>query len=80
MAVNYNELANQYRHYRTPDPRIASAIWAHLAGAERVLNVGAGIGSYEPDNCEVIAVEPSEKMIALRPISDSLPCRTKLTY
>ena len=71
MAVNYNELANQYRHYRTPDPRIASAIWAHLAGAERVLNVGAGIGSYEPDNCEVLAVEPSEKMIALRPISAS---------
>jgi SAM-dependent methyltransferase len=54
-----------------PDPRIASAIWTHLEGVERVLNVGAGIGSYEPDSCEVVAVEPSEKMIALRSISAS---------
>jgi SAM-dependent methyltransferase len=69
MAVNYEELAEQYNRFRTPDPRIASAIWAHLGDAENVLNVGAGIGSYEPVNCRVVAVEPSEKMIALRPIS-----------
>ena len=71
MPVNYDELAEQYRRYRTPDARIASAIWAHLEGADRVLNVGAGIGSYEPDNCEVLAVEPSEQMITLRRTSTS---------
>ena len=71
MPVNYDKLAEQYRLYRRPDPRIASAIWAHLDCAERVLNVGAGIGSYEPDNCEVLAVEPSEQMIDLRPTSTS---------
>ena len=71
MPVNYDELAEQYSRYRRPDPRIASAIWTHLECAERVLNVGAAIGSYEPDNCEVLAVEPSEQMIALRPISTS---------
>ena len=71
MPVNYDELAEQYRRYRKPDKRIASAIWAHLEGAERVLNVGAGIGSYEPDDCEVLAVEPSAQMITLRRTSTS---------
>ncbi|MGD9098740.1 MAG: class I SAM-dependent methyltransferase [Desulfobacterales bacterium] len=66
MSVNYDELAESYRRYRTPDARIASSIWAHLEGAERVLNVGAGTGAYEPDNCEVVAVEPSEQMTMLR--------------
>ena len=69
MAVNFEELAEQYNRFRTPDPRIASAIWAHLEGAKNILNVGAGIGSYEPVNCRVVAVEPAEKMIALRQIS-----------
>jgi SAM-dependent methyltransferase len=32
-----------------------------------VLNVGAGTGAYEPDDREVVAVEPSEVMIAQRP-------------
>ncbi len=71
MPVNYNELAEQYSRYRKPDARIASAIWTNLDGAELVLNVGAGIGSYEPDNCEVFAVEPSEQMITLRHTSTS---------
>ena len=66
VTVNYDRLAEQYKMYRRPDPGIAKAIWPHLAGARRVLNVGAGIGSYEPGDCEVIAVEPSEEMIALR--------------
>jgi SAM-dependent methyltransferase len=32
-----------------------------------VVNVGAGAGSYEPEDLEVVAVEPSEVMIAQRP-------------
>lgn len=66
MTVNYEELAEQYKQFRTPDPRIASDIWAHFGNAKSVLNVGAGIGSYEPDTYQVVAVEPSERMIALR--------------
>ena len=31
------------------------------------MNVGAGAGSYEPDDLDVVAVEPSEVMIAQRP-------------
>ena len=69
MTVNYEKLAEQYNRFRTPDPRIGSVIWAHLKGAKNVLNVGAGIGSYEPVTHEVVAVEPSERMIALRGVS-----------
>jgi SAM-dependent methyltransferase len=32
-----------------------------------VVNVGAGAGSYEPEDLDVVAVEPSEVMIAQRP-------------
>ena len=69
MTVNYEKLAEQYKRFRTPDPRIASVIWAHLENPKNVLNVGAGIGSYGPDNYQVVAVEPSEKMIAMRGLS-----------
>lgn len=69
MSVNYDGLAKQYHRFRKPDRRIASIIWAHLGDAKNVLNLGAGTGSYEPINCQVVAVEPSEKMIALRQVS-----------
>ena len=69
MSVNYDLLAAQYKTYRRPDPRIAAALWTHLAGAQRVLNVGAGLGSYEPRDCDVVALEPSAEMIARRPDS-----------
>jgi SAM-dependent methyltransferase len=38
-----------------------------LGDARSVANVGAGTGSYEPSDRAVIAVEPSEVMIAQRP-------------
>jgi SAM-dependent methyltransferase len=38
-----------------------------LGGARTVLNVGAGAGSYEPEDCHVLAVEPSSAMRAQRP-------------
>ena len=34
---------------------------------ERIVNVGGGTGSYEPDDRRVVAVEPSTVMIAQRP-------------
>jgi SAM-dependent methyltransferase len=52
---------------RREDPRIAARIRAALGDARTVVNVGAGAGSYEPADLEVVAVEPSETMIAQRP-------------
>jgi SAM-dependent methyltransferase len=57
---------------RRPDPRIAAEIEAALGEARTVLNVGAGTGSYEPNEREVTAVEPSAEMIAQRP-GDAAP-------
>lgn len=56
-----------YAEHRRPDPAIASRILAALGDARRVLNVGAGAGSYEPRDREVVAVEPSATMRAQRP-------------
>lgn len=63
----YATIGAQYRKGRQEDPRIAAAIRAALAGAESVVNVGAGAGSYEPRDRPVVAVEPSEVMLAQRP-------------
>jgi len=35
--------------------------------AERVINIGAGTGSYEPSDRAVVAVEPSKSMVDQRP-------------
>ncbi len=56
-----------YAAARRADPRIEARIRAALADARSVVNVGAGTGSYEPADLEVIAVEPSGEMIAQRP-------------
>jgi len=65
MAV-YDRIGVTYAETRRPDPRIDAAIRAALGGARSVVNVGAGSGSYEPPET-VLAVEPSEVMIAQRP-------------
>ena len=66
MSQLYDEIGSDYRTHRRPDPRIASAIRTALDGAETVLNVGAGAGSYEPEDRMVVAVEPSLVMIRQR--------------
>lgn len=63
----YDRIGKRYRPYRAPDPRIAAHIEAALGGAETVVNVGAGTGSYESEHRRVVAVEPSATMIAQRP-------------
>lgn len=63
----YDELGVNYSDFRRADPRIEARIWAALGDAGSVVNVGAGTGSYEPRDREVIAVEPSPLMIAKRP-------------
>lgn len=63
----YDQMGLGYGTIRRPDPRIAAQIEAALGGARSVLNVGAGTGSYEPADREVVAVEPSQTMIEQRP-------------
>lgn len=63
----YDEIGLTYAQLRKPDPRIAAHIHAALGDARSILNVGAGTGSYEPVDRDVIALEPSAEMIAQRP-------------
>ncbi|MGO9342570.1 MAG: class I SAM-dependent methyltransferase [Acidimicrobiales bacterium] len=56
-----------YGHRRRTEPRIAARVHAALASARTVINVGAGSGSYEPDDRHVVAVEPSASMRSQRP-------------
>jgi hypothetical protein len=65
--VDYEAYGHGYAVQRRGDPRIADAIHAALGSARTVLNVGAGTGSYEPEDRHVVAVEPSAAMRAQRP-------------
>jgi SAM-dependent methyltransferase len=63
----YDASRAAYTATRRTDPRIAAAVERGLGDARSVLNVGAGAGSYESPDREVIAVEPSATMRAQRP-------------
>jgi SAM-dependent methyltransferase len=70
----YERIGTTYTATRAADPRIAALIRGALGDAESVVNIGAGTGSYEPEDIPVIAVEPSPAMIAQRP-PDAAPVR-----
>ena len=63
----YEVIGRTYAAVRRADPRIAAQVQRALGGAAQVVNVGAGTGSYEPTDREVVAVEPSPTMIDQRP-------------
>ncbi len=63
----YDTIGIRYSVYRRPDPRIAQAVHAELRQASTIVNLGAGVGSYEPTDRDLIAVEPSRLMISQRP-------------
>lgn len=78
----YDEIGRTYSSTRRPDPRIAAVINGALADARTVVNVGAGTGSYEPNDRRVVALEPSWRMIwqrrgvtvpVVRGIAEALP-------
>jgi len=66
LGVAYDVIGSGYSTHRRPDRRIAAGIREALGPSRTVLNIGAGAGSYEPADLEVIAVEPSREMIAQR--------------
>ncbi|MEM7080111.1 MAG: class I SAM-dependent methyltransferase [Pseudomonadota bacterium] len=66
MTELYDTIGVNYANLRQADPRIAAQIDDALGTAKRVVNVGAGAGSYEPAGREVTALEPSAQMIAQR--------------
>jgi SAM-dependent methyltransferase len=72
-AQLYDSIGATYRATRRTEPRIAAQIWAALGDARTVLNVGAGTGSYEPPDRQVLAVEPSALMRSQRH-ADAAPC------
>jgi ubiquinone/menaquinone biosynthesis C-methylase UbiE len=69
----YDRIGGGYTRARHADPRIAAALAAALGDTGTVLNVGAGTGSYEPEDRPVVAVDPSALMLAQRP-AGSAPC------
>jgi SAM-dependent methyltransferase len=82
----YDRIGRGYAETRRPDPRIAGVIRSALGDVTSVVNIGAGSGSYEPTDLEVVPVEPSELMIRQRPPSlpaairgaaEALPLRDK---
>jgi SAM-dependent methyltransferase len=64
--TRYDLIGAEYAVTRREDPRIAALIHAALGEARTIVNVGAGAGSYEPPDRHILAVEPSEVMIAQR--------------
>ncbi len=81
-STKYDEIGRTYSRTRRADPHIEARIVAALGDARRVVNVGAGTGSYEPPDREVVAVEPSSTMIdqrapdaapAVRAVAEALP-------
>jgi SAM-dependent methyltransferase len=67
----YDRIGGGYSTTRRADPRIEARIRRALGDAQTVVNVGAGTGSYEPMDREVVAVEPSERMIRQRPLGSA---------
>ena len=66
MKPIYDDIGINYSVTRSTDPKIAQQLYAELEGATRIINIGAGTGSYEPENVVLVAVEPSSEMISQR--------------
>jgi SAM-dependent methyltransferase len=64
---DYDSHGQGYARQRRTDPRIAALVHQALGSARTLLNIGAGAGSYEPEDRYVLAIEPSASMRAQRP-------------
>ena len=68
-GARYDTIGKGYNARRRADPRIAAGIVSALGGGQSVLNIGAGTGSYEPSDRQVVALEPSAVMISQRGVT-----------
>ncbi|MEM1402578.1 MAG: class I SAM-dependent methyltransferase [Pseudomonadota bacterium] len=66
MPAHYDTIGKTYRRARLPDHRIGAVIESRLGACRRILNIGAGAGSYESTARQTTALEPSEVMIRQR--------------
>lgn len=66
-TANYDEMGAHYVSARRQDDRIAALIRSAIGDVQKVVNIGAGTGNYEPTDVQVTGVEPSAGMIAQRP-------------
>jgi Methyltransferase domain len=66
---DYETRGAGYGSRRRTDRRIEEQVHAALGDARSVINVGAGTGSYEPEDRYVVAVEPSASMRSQRTVS-----------
>lgn len=72
-AFNYDRFGKTYSGHRKTDRRIAARVNQAIGDAKTILNVGAGSGSYEPDDKYVVAVEPSAVMRKQRIQNGKMP-------
>ncbi len=82
MVAKYDDIGKTYTATRRPDPRIRELLIRRIGASARVLNIGAGTGSYEPPDRYVVAVDPSQTMLnqrspdsapAVRAVAEHLP-------
>jgi len=69
MNAKYDKTGINYATRRKNDPRIAIQLFSKLDGAQRIINIGEGTGSYEPDYIDLVALEPSLEMIGQRSLN-----------
>jgi len=68
----YNQIGSGYALNRREDPNLYETIINSLGACDSIINIGAGTGSYEPRNRNVIAIEPSDVMIRQRPFGSAI--------
>lgn len=68
----YDSIGHGYSVRRKEDPLIAKVIENAIGSAKSVINIGAGSGSYVPNDRYVVSIEPSQIIIHQRPL-DSFP-------
>lgn len=76
-SSRYDAIGQRYAALRREDPRLRERILGALGDARSVVNVGAGAGSYEPRDRHVVPVEPSDVMVAQRPLELSPAIRAQ---
>lgn len=62
----YDAIGTTYASTRRPEPRFAQRIDAAIGDVARVVNVGAGAGSYEPNGPFVVGIDPAVTMLRQR--------------